>query len=265
MNDLERILAKREGVDRGWFTYTELNSILSIVDAYHLSQYIASLIIVLLATYTAGILTVISSMYIVSQIPGNCLQPAVNKIDGNDTSAHVTHNLCEHESETIAHFNLENLTQSKCDLREEIPCTRKQIDAADVLTTSLILASIKPVASKTSENKSYIEYDELDDNKELISWDWWASPAMNWLASTSELTKNFNLLPNFNDYIYSSYLDSTVLASKIIKQEDHVHKATRTRIQDQLERSWHKEWTDTIKYYLLVDEKPFELFKTIKT
>ncbi|GJQ75630.1 hypothetical protein Trydic_g17708 [Trypoxylus dichotomus] len=45
--DLERVLAKKEGVNRGWFTYSELNAILTLVDAYHLCHYIAYLYLVI--------------------------------------------------------------------------------------------------------------------------------------------------------------------------------------------------------------------------
>ncbi|KRT78859.1 hypothetical protein AMK59_7042 [Oryctes borbonicus] len=262
--DLEHQLAKKQGMNRGWFTYTELNSILAVVDAYHFYHYIVYLITILLATYTAGVVTIISSMFIVSQVPGNCLQSPAVKIDPADTPLFIaSDNQCQTNLKEAVQ-NIENLTDFNCDILEETCSSRKQIDAADVLTTSLILASIQPVPDKIpARNNSYFDNPENDDrNNEKISWDWWTSPAMNWLASTSELVY-FNL--NFKDYVYSSYSDSTIVATKLIEQEDHFHKATRTRIQDQLERSWHKEWTDTIKKSIMSYKKPFEFFKSIKT
>ncbi|KAI4460921.1 hypothetical protein MML48_5g00016751 [Holotrichia oblita] len=265
LSHLEQIIAKKEGINRGWFTYTELNTVLTAVDAYHLYQYIMYLATVLLAAYTAGILTIIGSVLIVSQLPGNCLQSPISiTTDVNDTLLIQADNQCQ--SDIFINDidrDIENITSLNCHNFQESPFVKKQIDAADVLTTSLILASIQPNILDT--NKSYFDADFDDGNSEKISWDWWTSPTMNWLTSTSELTQNFNLMPNFKDYIYISYSDSTIVATKLIEQEDHFHKATRTRIQDQLERSWHKEWTDTIRDSLLDYEKPFELFKNIKT
>lgn len=267
---MEQIIAKREGINRGWFTYTELNSILAVIDPYHLYQYIASLTVILLTTYAAGVLTIISSMFIVSQLPGNCFRAASTAIEFNCTSVCITNNpQCQPEIlEAGAIEEIDDLNISNNHLHAETPFVRKQIDAADVLTTSLILASIQPVSNVISDkNKSYFQDIEINNgNNEKISWDWWSSPTMNWLSSISELSPNLNFeMPNLRDYVYIIYLDSTVVTTKIIEQEDHAHKATRTRIQDQLERSWHKEWTDTIKYSHFGYNKPFELLKNIKT
>lgn len=67
---LETLLARRQGMNRGWFTYVELNSLLpSIQIAKHFLQ--TSLILGL--SYTAFVATMVASVFLVSQIPGTYL------------------------------------------------------------------------------------------------------------------------------------------------------------------------------------------------
>lgn len=87
---LETTLARRQGMQRGWFTYVELNSLLpSIQIAKHFLQ--ATLIMGL--SYTAFVATMVASVFLVSQIPGTYLnasskttvQPGSSTLDTNDT------------------------------------------------------------------------------------------------------------------------------------------------------------------------------------
>lgn len=104
-------------------------------------------------------------------------------------------------------------------------------NAVKVFKASILLASIKTEPLNGTDSQT-------------MTWDWWNVPIMNWLTNTAQLVKTFEL-PSVQNYIF--YLETTVTNDKLVYLEDHIQKATKTRMQDQLERSWHAEWTDTIK------------------
>lgn len=233
------MLAKKEGLTRGWFTYTELSTLAETVCCQALFRLVASLFAILLATYTAGLLTIIGSMFIVSHIPGNCLQSKTNLLD---TKAMVT---------------LDDANCYDCDDLINNNEMHRKLDAVDVLQTSIILASIK----REDLNNKTIEDDNVSVNVEYITWNWWESPTMNWLSSTSKLMEQFLLIPttyNFNE----NYKEIYNMNNKMLDLEDQIHKGSKIRIQDQMEMSWHKEWTDTIKNNL-IDYNLFNYFQDV--
>lgn len=99
---------------------------------------------------------------------------------------------------------------------------------------SILLASIKTEPLNGTDSQA-------------VTWDWWNVPIMNWLTNAAQLVETFEL-PSVEKYIF--YLETTETSDKLVYLEDHIQKATKTRMQDQLERSWHAEWTDTIKNHL---------------
>jgi len=261
LGELETSIAKRQGTGRGWFTYTELQNLLTTIDITNFIQGIAAVISVLLATYTLGVLTLVGSIFIVSNIPGSCLQnrdvymenktylslknkePAIlNTANNTSDISPILDNAGIDDDETFMYKN--NL---------------KHLDAADVLKTGILLASLKAMPnSKRNFNKSHFET-EIKSNVTENSWAWWSSPTMDWLTKTSKMIENFDFIPNFKHFIYDKYIDMSIVNYKIINLQDHIHKATKVRIQDQMERSWHIEWTDTLKNVLL-EYKLFSLF-----
>lgn len=247
LKSLEVLLATKEGHERGWFTYTELDTLIQNVDFQKLFQIVASFFTILLATYTAGLLTIIGSMFIVSHIPGNCLQ---NRFENNKTNLAVVIN------DTRINENITNAINLEID---EISNTKTEtyknsLDAINVLRTSIILASIKHDNSNIS-----LKHDE-NENVQEISWEWWDCPTMQWLSETSKLMDNFNFLPKYN--YNANYYQVYNLNDKKIDLQDQIHHATKIRIQDQMEISWHKEWTDTIKSNLF-NYNPFYYFQDV--
>lgn len=233
MKTLETTLAKREGFKRGWYTYTELENLLSLVDIQNLLQIITYFSAIVLVTYAAGILTIIGSLLIVNNmpLPNSHLRnhddnlPVINKenpLDVNDTNK-------------LEMFDLMTPQPGK---------SPKAIDAVDVLKTGIFLASIKVL--RESCNRTEFERERDAENAEFITWDWWESPAMNWLSETSRILHDIGysmIKVNFRDV----YMDMSVVNVKKLQLQDHIDKATKMRIQEQMERSWHKEWTDTIR------------------
>ncbi|XP_056632204.1 protein CNPPD1 [Diorhabda sublineata] len=215
LKEIESTLALKQGKQRNFFTYTELETLSSLVEIQKIIHCLITVSAVLALTYLAGVLTLVGSVYLTSQIPGTTLY---HKIEGKVK---------------------EPLTQSRNDIWE--PCLDLKTDIDNklraprvigMLKTSILLASIKT-------NDTYV-----NKNFENISWDYWNNPVMDWLARTSELVSYFTVNPIFN---VPNYLETTTTNMKRIQLEDQIHKATKTRIQDQIESSWHTEWIETIK------------------
>lgn len=238
------ILARKEGFSRGWFTYTELNTLIENIDFQKVFQIVSTLFTVLLATYTAGLITIVSSMFIVSHVPGNCLQSRFNRFENNKTHLAVLDDVAKTEETEDVDLKLDVVTLSN-------NACRKSMDAVDVLQTSIILASIQPhyEIGDSLSNNSLLSEDNADDNAEYVTWNWWNSPAMEWLSKTSKFIETFELAPNYN--MNNNFFDVNNMNDKQFALQDQIHKATKIRIQDQMEMSWHKEWTDSIKRNLL--------------
>lgn len=67
---LEILLARRQGMNRGWFTYVELNSLLPSIQ---IAKHFLQTTLILGLSYTAFVATMVASVFLVSQIPGTYL------------------------------------------------------------------------------------------------------------------------------------------------------------------------------------------------
>lgn len=67
LEQVERTLAKREGLKRGWLTYTEL---INFLPSFTFAKFILSNFTVMAASYCATVMTIAGAFFIVSQIPG---------------------------------------------------------------------------------------------------------------------------------------------------------------------------------------------------
>lgn len=234
-------LAQRVGSTRGWFTYTELQNLLEFIDVYSLVYCISSFSLILFTTYIAGILSLVGSMYVVSNISGLYLAnenvPVIKK-----TYPSVVDSALSIEEPSFNDSEiLDSLDQLKTDNNEKL--VMKSIDAVDVLKTSIFLASIKVPESR----KSICNETDFDGDTEYVTWDWWNNPVMQWLSESSRLLGDISCLIKFRFSFHNRYFDMVVANAKKLDLEDHINKATAVRIQEQMERSWHKEWTDTLQ------------------
>lgn len=66
LEQIEQILAKREGLKRGWLTYTEL---LNFLPSFTFAKFILSNFAVMAASYCATVMTIAGAFFIASQIP----------------------------------------------------------------------------------------------------------------------------------------------------------------------------------------------------
>ncbi|KAG5892426.1 hypothetical protein JTB14_003362 [Gonioctena quinquepunctata] len=225
LNELETCLASKQGNSRGHFTYTELQNLAATIEIYKLIHCVVAVSVILAATYTAGILTVFGSVYLASQVPGTSLYS--KKMEICETS--VIPPVNDLESDEI---------ETDPDFKYTLP---RNSNITNVLRTSLLLASIQ--TNITDESAT------MNNNAQYVSWDYWNIPVMDWLAKSSEfVTAYTDEMPSHFPY----YLETSVSNLRCIELEDQIHKATKTRIQDQMESSWHMEWIDTLRYRLFL-------------
>lgn len=234
---METTLAARQGALRGYFTYTELQNLAGVIEIHNLIHCVVAISVILAAAYTAGLLTLVSSVFLVSHVPGTSLY---NRKSDNQAN---------HFTQPLTEIQLTDETDIKTDSRWK--CGRN-IDIVNVLKTSILLASIKSPTSFNRTNATDIDLMTNDNNAQYISWDYWNIPIMEWLAKSSQFVSSLTLELPFKYYIY--FLETSVSNSKCIELEDSINKATKTRIQDQMESSWHKEWTDIFRYGLFFEK-----------
>jgi len=242
LGELEMQLAIKEGKTRGYFTYTELQILGDIIgkDLPHIVQCVVAISVILAATYAAGFLTILGSVALASTIPGTSLYQS--RMSSSNVLPITDHVLTRDQAA---------YTPQPCnETKSTTPIKFDNLNAIKVFKASILLASIKPNAMANSSDISSTETNTFEDNCQLfqyVSWDWWNVPVMNWLSKASEYIETFEF-PAVQNYIY--FLENAVTNEKFIYLGDHIHKATKTRIQDQLEGSWHVEWADTIKHHL---------------
>ncbi|KAJ8912913.1 hypothetical protein NQ315_017243 [Exocentrus adspersus] len=238
LTEIETTVAARQGCLRGYFTYTELQNLASTIELRNLIHCFVAVSVILATVYTAGLLTLVGSVYLVSHVPGTNLYNKKLEIESNNVVPMPNEVGLIEEAKII-----------KTDLRYK---HGKNMDIVNVLKTSILLASIKTPTSVNETQTEYINSDANNENIQYVSWDYWNVPIMDWLSKSSQFVSNFTLDVGVKYYNY--FLETSVAKSKCFKLEDTVNKATKTRIQDQMESSWHKEWTDVFKYGLFYKE-----------
>ncbi|KAJ9579852.1 hypothetical protein L9F63_004491 [Diploptera punctata] len=125
LSKMEREVALKEGRRRGWFSYTDLEKLMETVDLASLAQALVTVSAVCLTSYTASVLTLIGSAFIVSQIPGIPLTTSVSSL-----TCSVPRTLVP---ETTINSTVEQL-----------------LPTVDMLTTGFILASLTSCPSENN-------------------------------------------------------------------------------------------------------------------
>lgn len=191
---------------------------------------------ILAATYAAGILTIAGSIFLSSKVPGTALYN--NKIQERQPSDTILvhHNQIQDNLE-------ENLTIPESigsdDLIEYKNMHKSITSTVTVLNTSFLLVSLLCNDKIIEDNTS-----ESDDDS---TWDWWNNSLLSWLNDISKFDDKELLTHKYeNNFAQSTSLDMVFVNKKLLELEDKIHRATKLRLQEQLERSWHEEWTDTI-------------------
>lgn len=245
LEQLETDLALHEGVQRGWFTYTEIKYFSNVYELQHgildLLQTVVAVSAVLALTYAVGVATLAGSVFLTSRVPGTYLHQCTHKNNTLDLLASSTAqpNDVSNSTDDLDTIVWDILTESK---------RHKSLDAINVLKTSFILASIS-----CNTDCDDINTENCDSPEFSSSWDWWNNPIINWLSDISRNTEFEGIkLPHnyYKNFAHDKLVDMSIAQQKKLQLEDEIHKATKVRMQEQLERSWHKEWTDSVFFTL---------------
>lgn len=212
---METVLAFKEGYARGHYTYTELETLAATIEIHNLIQCLVAISVILAATYTAGLLTICGSIFLASQVPGTSLHTRSLDYKGR--------------------VELPKIAPTETDL--SCNYTMRKVNAVNILKTSILLASIKTNMTK--------EYVGSKGEAQFITWDYWNVPIMNWLSKSSEIVTSYTI--DLPIKLYTYFPEISMANVKQIELEDQIHKATKTRIQDQMESTWHVEWISSIE------------------
>ncbi|XP_053664259.1 uncharacterized protein LOC128713424 [Anopheles marshallii] len=90
LKSVEKVLAKRQGLTRGWLTYTEL---INFLPSFAMAKQLIHYSTVLALSYTASVMTIAGAFLLASNLhlPGNLLYRGVsNNLEGNNISSHCT-------------------------------------------------------------------------------------------------------------------------------------------------------------------------------
>lgn len=229
LNQVETHLAKQQGKERGFFTYTELMNLAKTIELQVLIQCIIAMVAILTMTYTLGVLSIAGSFHAVRFINGD----VINKVEAVSTVA-------EMENLDIPCVNHTEIYLSNLD--------SKNVEPAQVLRTSLFLASINtfmiPFCNSSCSCSDNVHIDETIEKP----WEWWNIPSMKWLTENSQDLYNMADMNYLYKY-FIKYLELLFISYHDLEVGNHVNmkKSTKTRIQDQMESSWHKEWMDSLK------------------
>lgn len=228
LHQLEKNVAYREVHKRRWCTYTELSCLMNSVQLIRIAQTLISVSSICLATYAAGLATLLGSTLIAHFIVQSFLP-------GTSLSSRQSINLS---------INLTtNLTST--DLTDSLIKTQSQEINDDDL----------PISS--SENVADYPAEITDNNDEdTANWKWWLNSTMTWLPEYCNLESNVEVANSTNklcvtnvDFLFNSTQAVNIRKmEKIGKMEDFTPEDYRHNV------NW-KEILDTTLNWLEQDWK----------
>nr|XP_034188653.1 protein CNPPD1 [Osmia lignaria] len=159
LQKLEKDIAYKEAQKRGWFSYTELSCLMNSMQLITVAHAMINISSICLATYTAGIVTLLGSALVASYFPGTMLSPKqiTNSTDIIKTDLNPVIDVTEIAIETLP----------------------ENVFTADFMSNTLN-------CNQTKRNSENIESDEIEN----IGWKWWLNPAMIWLQDTQDWNQN---------------------------------------------------------------------------
>ncbi|XP_033205332.1 protein CNPPD1 [Bombus vancouverensis nearcticus] len=177
LQKLEKDVAYREAQKRGWFSYTELTCLMNSMQLIAVAQAVVNMSTICLATYTAGVITLLGSALVASYLPGTVLSPR----------------------------QINNSTDMKTDCNPvmditSLPIEIESISSEDILIDDFIYTSLS--CNQSQENCEYIRINEATD----ANWKWWLNSMMIWLPEYSglESTKTLRTANDKTEYADTS-------------------------------------------------------------
>lgn len=188
---LEKDVAYREVQKRGWCSYTELNCLLNSVQLIAIAQTLINVSSICLATYAAGLVTLVGSTVIAHFVAQSCL-PGASLSPGQ--SANLRTNFMSTDL-----IDVPMNTQSQKINDDNLP-----------ISGSLI----------RDENVDYSAETD-DDDDDIASWQWWLNSMMTWLPEYCILENDVELT-NSTRRVYitnAKFSFNSTQAMKIRKME----------------------------------------------
>ncbi|KAG5343298.1 CNPD1 protein, partial [Acromyrmex heyeri] len=234
LQQLEKNVAYREIHKRRWCTYTELSCLMNSIQLIRIAQTLISVSSICLATYAAGLATLLGSTLVANFIVQSCL-PGISLNSRQPTNLSI--NLATNVSST--------------DLTDTLINTRSQEINNDGLPIS------------DSENIAiYSAIVETDKDDEEASWKWWLNSTMTWLPEYC-LESNVEVA-NFTDKLCIINIDFSFNSTQAINirklekirktenfaPEDYRHNVNWKEILDTtlnwLEQNWRRSHHESV-------------------
>lgn len=155
LQKLEKDVAYKEAQKRGWFSYTELTCLMNSMQLIAVAQAVVNVSSICLATYTAGVVTLLGSALVASCLPGTVLSPTINSTNIMKTDFNSV-------TDIISSSSIEGNILSK-----------------DILTANFTSLN----CNQSQQNCEYIETNDATD----INWKWWLNSMMIQLSEYSDL------------------------------------------------------------------------------
>lgn len=179
LQQLEKNVAYREVHKRRWCTYTELSCLMNSVQLIRIAQTLISVSSICLATYAAGLATLLGSTLVAHFIVQSCLPGA---------------SLSSRQSTNLSINLATNITS--IDLTDSLISTGSQEINEDDL----------PISG--SENVANYSATAVTDNEDEdpVSWKWWLNSTMTWLPEYCNLESN---VANFSNKLCVTNVNSS--------------------------------------------------------
>lgn len=179
---LEKDIAYKEGRKRGWFSYTELSYAMNTVQLLTIAQALINISCICLATYAAGIATLLGSALVASYVPGTVLESRQTAPTINATKTQLSPML-----------NTNSLT-------------------SDPIPNEILTVDYYPPTPPQTCNRTETDCRKFEVADSVNHWEWWLNSVMAWLPEHSglnidqDVNKNNKETQRTDIFITSTYL-----------------------------------------------------------
>lgn len=220
LQQLEKNVAYREVHKRRWCTYTELSCLMNSVQLITIAQTLISVSSICLATYAAGLATLLGSTLVAHFIVQSCLPGA-----------------------SLSSRQPTNLTST--DLTDSLINTRLQEVNDDGLPISGSENLVDYSATAETDN----------DDEDIVSWKWWLNSTMTWLPEYCNLESNDEVVANSTNRLCITNVDFSFNSTQTmnIKKIEKIEKTEDFAPEDYRRNVNWKEILDTTLNWLEQD------------
>lgn len=161
LNSVELVLAKRQGLKRGWLTYTELTKLIPSIE---IAKQIIKLNAILAVSYAAGFITIAGAFLLVSKIPGSSLYKQTTTTSTDITTS--TNSTLIQEANTIIGHTIDGKENNEriCELPESLN------EIPEILQKNQTLDSFNAILFHLKQFKFNDTFNPLEQCNQLDTW-----------------------------------------------------------------------------------------------